>query len=59
MNAEQIYLLDTNIISLLLRRDPVVEQRLESAFAADATIILSPIVFYETKRGLWKRDAKK
>jgi len=56
---ESVYLLDTNIISLLLRRDPIVAQRLEDALAANATIVLSPIVFYETQRGLLKRDAKK
>lgn len=59
MNIKEVYLLDTNIISLLLRRDPVIERRLEEAFAANATIVLSPIAFYETKRGLLKRDAKK
>ncbi len=53
------YLLDTNIISLLLRRDPDVKARVEEIFAADATVILSPLAFYETKRGLLKRDAKK
>ena len=57
--SEEIYLLDTNIISALLRRDPIAEQRLENTLAANATIILSPIAFYETKRGLLKRDAKK
>ena len=53
------YLLDTNIISLVLRRDPVVEQRAEEAFATNAVVVLSPIAFYESKRGLLKRDAKK
>jgi tRNA(fMet)-specific endonuclease VapC len=56
---ESVYLLDTNIISLLLRRDPIVAQRLKDALAANATIVLSPIVFYEIQRGLLKRDAKK
>lgn len=53
------YLLDTNIISLLLRRDPIIEQRIEEAFAANETIVLSPIVLYEIRRGLLKRDSKK
>lgn len=53
------YLLDTNIISLLLRRHATVIQRTEAALVANATIILSPIVYYEVKRGLLKRDAKK
>ena len=58
MNQET-YLLDTNIISALLRHDRVVERRLEQALAANATIVLSPLAFYETKRGLLKRDAKR
>jgi tRNA(fMet)-specific endonuclease VapC len=37
----------------------VVERRTEATLAANATIILSPIVYYEVKRGLLKRDAKK
>jgi tRNA(fMet)-specific endonuclease VapC len=53
------YLLDTNVISLLLRRDEVVEQRTEAAFSVNATILLSPVVFYEIRRGLVKRNAKK
>ena len=53
------YLLDTNILSLLLRRNAVVGQRAEAAFAANTVIVLSPVVFYEVKRGLLKRDAKK
>lgn len=53
-----VYLLDTNIVSFLLRRDPVVERNLEKAFRDNATIILSPVVYYEIKRGLIKHDAK-
>ncbi len=53
------YLLDTNIISSVLRRDSLVERRAEEAFAANATILLSPVAYYETKRGLLKRDAKR
>jgi tRNA(fMet)-specific endonuclease VapC len=53
------YLLDTNIISLLLRRDPIIERRIEEAFAANESIVLSPVVLYEIRRGLLKRDSKK
>lgn len=53
------YVLDTNIISLLLRRDPNVEARIEKVFASDDVVVLSPLAFYESKRGLLKRDAKK
>jgi tRNA(fMet)-specific endonuclease VapC len=53
-----IYLLDTNIISFLLRRNQVVEKRLEDAFVANAIVVLSPVVFFEITRGLIRRDAK-
>ncbi|MBI5301451.1 MAG: hypothetical protein HY868_04885 [Chloroflexi bacterium] len=53
------YLLDTNIISLLLRRNQSVEQRAEDSFVANDVLVLSPIVYFEIKRGLLKRDAQK
>ena len=53
------YLLDTNVISLILRRDRVVERKTEQVLAANALVVLSPVVFYEIERGLLKRDAKK
>ena len=52
------YLLDTNIVSLLLRRHVPAEQKLEAILALNAIIVLSPVVFYEVYRGLFKRDSK-
>ncbi len=54
-----IFLFDTNIISLLFRRNLEVERRAEVTFASNETVILSPVVLYEAKRGLIRRDAKK
>ena len=52
------YLLDTNIISAILRKDVMVEERLRQTVPAQDTIWLSAVVFYESKRGLLKRDAR-
>lgn len=53
------YLLDTNIVSAILRKDKVVERRLQDTVPAKAQVWLSAVVYYESKRGLLKRDAKK
>jgi tRNA(fMet)-specific endonuclease VapC len=53
-----IYLLDTNIISAILRRVPLVQNRLRDSVPAHDQIWLSAVVYYESKRGLLKRDAK-
>jgi len=55
----QTYLLDTNVITGILKRDDKVAGRLRQALDADARIVISPVVYYETRRGLLKRDAKK
>ncbi len=55
----QTYLLDTNMITGILRRDAKVASRLREALSADARIIMSPVVYYEIRRGLLRRDAKK
>lgn len=52
------YLLDTNIVSLVLRRNQAVEQKLELVLSANDSVVLSPIVWYELMRGLLTRDAK-
>lgn len=51
------YILDTNIISRILAKNPEVERHLEEVVAGNATIVLCPVVFYEIRRGLLKRDA--
>ena len=51
------YLLDTNTISLWLRRQSGVTDRLEDAVLRDSRFCLSPVVHYETLRGLLALDA--
>jgi tRNA(fMet)-specific endonuclease VapC len=53
------YLLDTNIVSAILRKDAAVEKRLQGTVPAKDQVWLSAVVYYESKRGLLKRDAKK
>lgn len=49
------YLLDSNIISHILAKDPIATARLERSFQCDDILILSPVVFYEIRRGLLRR----
>ena len=51
------YLLDTNIVTAILRKDPRVTERLRAELTANAKILISAVVYYEIKRGLLKRDA--
>jgi tRNA(fMet)-specific endonuclease VapC len=53
------YLLDTNILSAIIRKEANVERRFRQAVDGDDVFLLSMVVFYEVKRGLLKRDAKK
>jgi tRNA(fMet)-specific endonuclease VapC len=53
------YLLDTNVITGILKQDARIVDRVTAALSADARMILSPIVYYEIKRGLLRRDARK
>ena len=52
------YLLDTNLVSGILRKEPTPTQRLRGAMVAEDTVFLSAVVYYESKHGLLKRDAK-
>ncbi len=52
-------LLDTNILSAIIRKETRVEKYFREAIANDTGLLLSLVVFYEIKRGLLKRDAKK
>jgi tRNA(fMet)-specific endonuclease VapC len=47
-----VYSLDTNIISYLLKRDTQVFSKLYNALDSGNECIISPIVYYEVKRGL-------
>lgn len=51
------FLLDTNIVTAILKKDPRVTERLRIELAANARIVISAVVYYEIKRGLLKRDA--
>jgi predicted nucleic acid-binding protein len=53
------YVLDTNIVSLILRSEIQVMRRFRSALAADGVILSCPIVWYEIYRGLLSKDAKR
>ncbi len=53
------YVLDTNILTALLRYEPKPIAQAQSAWDAEADILLCPVVFYEALRGLLHRDAKK
>ncbi len=54
-----VYVLDTNMVSLVLRRDPNVTTQFQEALRANATLIGCPMVWYEVRRGLLAKDAKK
>lgn len=51
------YLLDTNIVTAILKKDPQVINRLQAKLAANAHVRISAVVYYEIRRGLLKRNA--
>jgi predicted nucleic acid-binding protein len=53
------YLLDTNILSAVIRKEARADQRFRQAVDDDDILLLSVVVFYEIRRGLLKRDARK
>ena len=53
------YLLDTNILSAIIRKEALAERHFRRALADDDVLLLSIVVFYKVKCGLLKRDAKK
>lgn len=53
------YVLDTNIITALLRYDAKPVAYATTAVRGKAEILLCPLVFYETLRGLLYRDANR
>jgi len=56
MSAERC-VLDTNVISAILRRRPGVLERLLGLTSQGATIFACPVVHYEVLRGLTRRSA--
>jgi predicted nucleic acid-binding protein len=53
------FALDTNIISYLLRHNPVVSARLRRENDSGNMIAIPPLVYYEIKRGLLADKSKK
>lgn len=51
------FILDTNIVTGILRRDVRVISRLEGASRTNAEIYLCPVVYYEVRRGLLAKQA--
>jgi tRNA(fMet)-specific endonuclease VapC len=47
-----IFILDSNIVSFYLRQNQQIIQKVHDEIAADNTIQLSPIAYYEVRRGL-------
>jgi len=52
------FVLDTNIISAVLRRDEAVRERLADEALQGSQLFLCPVVYYEVLRGLRHRDAE-
>lgn len=53
------YSLDTNTLSSILRKDKHVVERFRAALAANHEFLLCPVVYYELRRGLLRKDASK
>ena len=53
------YVLDTNILTALLRHETKSVEHTARAATANAEILLCPVVFYEALRGLLHRNAQK
>jgi len=51
------YLLDTNIVTAILKKDHQVINRLQAKLATNAHVRISAVVYYEIRRGLLKRNA--
>jgi len=51
------YLLDSNVVTQLLKRTPGVVERYRSALGRGESVYLSVVVYYEVKRGLLHADA--
>ena len=51
------FVLDTNTVSQILRRNATVLERLGGAAGGGDDLYMSPVVFYESWRGLAYRDA--
>ena len=52
------YVLDTNTVSLILRRDPIILRHLAVILTPDNVVLGCPVVWYEVQRGLLAKDAR-
>lgn len=50
------YLLDTDILSYVLKKNDSVISKLQNALRENAEILICPVVFYELMRGLYHRN---
>lgn len=52
------YSLDTNTLSHILHKKQVA-RKFRAVYAADHEFLICPVVYFELKRGLLRKDAKK
>ena len=52
------YILDTNIVTAHLKKNPVVMQRMRQAEATGLPVMLNAVSYYETRRGLLFIDVR-
>ena len=53
------YLLDTNIVSLAVKQNPIILQKIELVKANEENIFISCITYFEVRRGFLAVDAPK
>ena len=53
------YVLDTNIVTLLLRQDSSVQTQLLRVLSNDTVILGCPVVWHEVRRGLMAKQASR
>jgi tRNA(fMet)-specific endonuclease VapC len=53
------YILDTNMVTAHLKRNPLVRQRMRHAERRGDSVKLNAVSYYETRRGLLFADAQK
>ena len=54
-----VYVLDSNSVSFYLRQNQIIIQKVNNSLLAGNEVIISPIVYYEVKRGLLAIKADK
>ena len=54
-----VFVLDTNIVSFFLRQNQHIINKIQDTFSAGDEVLISPIAYYEVKRGLLAIKAEK